>query len=137
MREPGGLPRPLLELEEKSEGEVGVKEKTWGEDGAPWDDVVNLSFPSESYFLGLPLFFFPNKSKLPWPPPVLPGEVIVSVAAGASATVGAMLVTWGREAPVGCAGDPDTELPGDPKSGVSFSSIKGVWRRGRREEKRV
>lgn len=52
--------------------------------------ALTLRFPSASYFLGLPLFFFPNKSKLPCPP-VLPGvvvtNVVVVVAAGTSGTI--------------------------------------------------
>ena len=66
--EPGGLPLPLFE-EEKSEGD---KVKPGGGCAAVYD---TLKFPSASYFLGLPLFFFPNKS------PLLTGVVVVAVVA--------------------------------------------------------
>ena len=70
------LPRPLLEEENSEEGVDKVKP------GGGGGVALTLRFPSASYFLGLPLFFFPTKSKLP-------GVVVVGAGTAGTIVVGA------------------------------------------------
>lgn len=139
LPEPGGLPLPLLE-EENSVGEEGEKEKPGGGGVVTWYGG-NLRFPSESYFLGLPLFFFPNKSKLPLlvtcgPP--LPGVVaaavvvmvvvvfVVVIAAPPkvlSMLIMLFIICGGITALTGGGESVSTELPDEKDTVLSFSSI--------------
>ena len=128
MPEPEDLPRPLLE--EDDEENPDDREKPEPCETPLW--YVILKFPSESYFLGLPLFFFPNKSRLPWPPPppVFPGVTMV-VASGPVNTDPSvfstfMLIIWGTEALIGCGDGLESVFPGDPETVLSFSSMEEV-----------
>ena len=128
--EPGGLPLPLFE-EEKSEGD---KVKPGGGCAAVYD---TLKFPSASYFLGLPLFFFPNKS------PLLTGVVVVAVVAVVvvfvfvfvfvfvSVNITVVVVVDDTPRLVlttamllnGADGESVSEFPSDPETVLSLSSI--------------
>lgn len=125
MPEPGGLPRPLLE--ENSEGGGEGDKANPGGGGTVYD---SLRFPSASYFLGLPLFFFPNISALPG---VVPVAVIIVVVVAAVVVVGnprlvskAMFTATGAGATIlnGAGGESVSEFPGDPDTVLSFSSIR-------------
>jgi hypothetical protein len=113
-------------LEEYSEewGEEGDKANPGG-GGTVYD---SLRFPSASYFLGLPLFFFPNNSPLP---------VVVFVAIFIVVVVVVVVVTprlvstamfttiWGGATWLkGAGGESVSEFPVDPENVLSFSSIK-------------
>lgn len=96
------LPLPLLEVE-KSEGD---KVKAGVEDG--YGNGI-LSFPSASYFLGLPLFFFPKLS------PPAPATGTIAVAPSRLMFITRLLTAAG--------GESVSELPSDPDIVLSFSSI--------------
>lgn len=81
------LPRPLLEEENSEEGVDKVKP------GGGGGVALTLRFPSASYFLGLPLFFFPNKSKLPGVVVATANVVVVGAGtAGTTIVVGGTIV---------------------------------------------
>jgi hypothetical protein len=124
--EPGGLPRPLLEEYSEGWGEEGDKANPGG-GGTVYD---SLRFPSASYFLGLPLFFFPNNSPLPGV--VFAAVFIVVVVVVVAVVVTPRLVstamfttTWGGATRLnGAGGESVSEFPVDPENVFSFSSIK-------------
>ena len=75
--------------EEYSEGVDKVKP----DGGVGVGLALTLRFPSASYFLGLPLFFFPNKSKLPGVVVATANVVVVGAGtAGTTIVVGGTIV---------------------------------------------
>lgn len=122
MPDPEGLPRPLLE--ENSGGEEGDKVNPGG-GGTMYDSV---RFPSASYFLGLPLFFFPNNSALRGVVLVdvsIVEVVVVVVVTARLMSPGLFSTTWGNATLLnGAGGESVSEFPSDPETVLSFSSIK-------------
>jgi hypothetical protein len=124
LPEPGGLPRPLFEENSDEEGEKANP----GGGGTEYD---TLKFPSASYFLGLPLFFFPNKSPLV-PPLLITGVVVVVAIVVVFVVVPVVIIIIVVDTPWfvlllllnGAGGESVSEFPSDPEAVLSFSSIK-------------